>query len=285
MTITYQPIDDNLFDTLVNAFNAGYEGYIVPVSLSAEQMRAHIDRYNIDLNASRLAYDGDQPVGVALLGIRGRRGWVGGVGVSPAYRGKGVGRGLMESLIASARSRHLEQLQLEVIEGNTNAYQLYRKLAFKQVNHLLILERVSAAKRSLPTQRVTGTGVEIQSVSAEDALAYYDAFHTRPNPWQREAETLRALAPQLQGWVARKDEHILAYGIGAASSNAISWMEMAVIPGEANALRALVAKVHAEHPNTPARFVNLAEDDPAWGSLLGLGYEQTMAQFEMWLTL
>jgi GNAT superfamily N-acetyltransferase len=285
MTISYQPIGENQFDTLVQAFNAGYEGYIVPVQFGAEQMEAHIDRYDIDLSASRLAYDGEQPIGVALLGVRGRRGWVGGVGVSPAYRGKGVGRGLMENLIESARVLRLEQLQLEVIEGNTTAYDLYRKLGFKPVNHLLILERVAAAKRALPTQRVSGTGVEIQEMSAEDALAYYSAFHTRPNPWQREEESLQKLAPKMTGWAARKDEHILAYGIGVAHPQTINWMEMAVIPGEGNALRALVAKVHSDHPNALGRFVNLGEDDPAWGALLGLGYEQTMAQSEMWLML
>ena len=53
-----------------------------------------------------------------------------GVGVLPEYRGKGIGRRLMETTIADAFSKGLERIELEVFSSNERAADLYRKLGF-----------------------------------------------------------------------------------------------------------------------------------------------------------
>jgi ribosomal protein S18 acetylase RimI-like enzyme len=284
MSIVLRPIQDDQFDTLLETFNAGYEGYVVPLHLEAAQMQSHLSRYSIDLSASRFAYDGDQTVGVALMGIRGRRGWIGGIGVRSAYRGKGIGRLLMEELVNVARAHHLERVQLEVIEGNTAAQELYKKVGFKEYRRLLILDR-PVGKQSIPTHKSGASSFEVQAVQTADALYYYDALHTLPNPWQREAESLEAFGTLAQGWITRHEANVDAYAIGVMSARGIGWLDMAFVPGESSAMRAILETVHTQHPELDARLVNVSETDPVYPLLTLFGYQETLAQTEMWLTL
>src|SRR5205823_1028367 len=90
--------DSLSIDELAELFNAGYEGYIVPFRVDAAQLENMTAAWHIDLSRSRVA-PGE---GVALLGIRGERGWIGGLGVVPAARRHGIGRALMKAVLAEA---------------------------------------------------------------------------------------------------------------------------------------------------------------------------------------
>lgn len=278
MPITLAPIPDEAFDVLLKTFNAGYRGYIVQLKLEPDQMRSHIANQHIDLRASRIAYADGDPVGVTLLGVRGKTGWIGGVGVRPEYRGKGIGRRLMEGVLDAARGRGLETVFLEVIEGNKAAHELYRKLGFTETRRLLILECAMPAE--LPTSDAV-----VMRVKPAEALAHYDAFHEAANPWQRQPESLRPAFDKLSAWEARRDGETLAYALGYASEKGVQWVDLAAAAGEVEALGALVAGVQAEYPGAVARIVNLSADDPAWPLLSRLGYVEKMAQHEMEMAL
>lgn len=278
MPVTILPIAENQFDTVLLAFNEGYEGYIVPFHLEAPQLQGHIASGNIDLSASRLAYEDERVVGIVLLGIRGQRGWVGGVGVNRAWRGKGVGRQLMQSLIDSAREHGLTALQLEVIEGNTAAHNLYLSLGFQNTRRLLILDRVF-------TTPSTNTGIKIEAISPADALLHTAAFHSRPNPWQREPESLRPQAARMTGWSAMRDGNTAACAIAYTGEKTIQWMDIGCAAGDEDALRALLSHVHNQYPQAVGRMVNLPEADPVWPVLSALGYTESLAQHEMHLDL
>ncbi|MEO8612662.1 MAG: GNAT family N-acetyltransferase [Chloroflexota bacterium] len=283
MPVTVAPIADDQFDTVLQAFNEGYEGYVVPFHLEAPQLQGHITSGNIDLSASRMAFDEGRSIGIVLIGIRGQRGWVGGVGVNKAWRGKGIGRQLMQSLIASARERGLSALQLEVIEGNTAAHNLYLSLGFQNTRHLLILDRLfmSPDESTSPTD----TGLKIASIPPADALPYTTAFHARPNPWQREPESLSPQTARFSAWTALRDGKIVACTIANAGEKNIQWVDIGCKTGEENALQALIAFVHAQYPQAIGRMVNLPDDDPVWPVLSALGYTESLAQYEMHLTL
>ncbi|MGP7815602.1 GNAT family N-acetyltransferase [Niallia sp. 01092] len=50
--------------------------------------------------------------------------------VEKDYRGRGIGRGLLEKVISIAKLYHIEQLLLSVVATNDNAIQLYESLGF-----------------------------------------------------------------------------------------------------------------------------------------------------------
>ena len=93
------------------------------------------------------------------------------------------------------------------------------------------------------------------------------------------------LAPLVGGWAAWRDGVMVAYVLGLSRPTAINLLDVAFAPGEKHALAALIETIHTEQPEAPAQFVNLAAEDPAWPVLSKLGYMETMAQSEMWLTL
>ena len=54
-----------------------------------------------------------------------------GIAVLRAYWGQGIGSALLETLIDAAKTTNLEQLELDVVEGNTAAVALYEKHGFQ----------------------------------------------------------------------------------------------------------------------------------------------------------
>src|SRR5262249_25444049 len=126
MTVRLEPASSFSSDQLADLFTRGYEGYFVPMRVDATGLEAMVAAFDTDLGRSRTALDGDEPVGFAFLAVRGDRSWVGGVGVVAAARRRGIGRALMESILAEAPSG----VQLEVIEANDPARRLYEDLGF-----------------------------------------------------------------------------------------------------------------------------------------------------------
>lgn len=53
-----------------------------------------------------------------------------GMGLLPGYRGRGIGRRLMEAAIAQAWEKGVERIGLEVFASNPHAMALYEKLGF-----------------------------------------------------------------------------------------------------------------------------------------------------------
>jgi len=53
-----------------------------------------------------------------------------GMGIDPEFRGKGIGRRLMDATINDARTAGLTRIELEVFSSNTNAITLYERYGF-----------------------------------------------------------------------------------------------------------------------------------------------------------
>lgn len=58
------------------------------------------------------------------------------VGILPEYRLRGFGENLMKEALLVLKRENLEQVNLEVDEGNTPAIRLYQKLGFVPVNRI-----------------------------------------------------------------------------------------------------------------------------------------------------
>lgn len=135
----------------------------MPIHIDEPTMQHIVNSWSIDLSRSRVVED----VGICNLGVRGGRGWIGGVGVVPEKRRQGIGRALMEAVLDVAPPT----VDLEVLESNEGAKRLYDDLGF-QVTRLLEIW-------SLPEQP------EVEARQVDPApLGQIDL------PWQRDDESL-----------------------------------------------------------------------------------------------
>src|SRR5437762_9737006 len=93
------------FEQLAGLFNEAYSDYFVPISLDGPALALIVELWDIDLDASRVA--GDEAF--AFLAVRGERGWIGGMGVVPAARRRGLGEAVMRGAIVEAQARGLRE--------------------------------------------------------------------------------------------------------------------------------------------------------------------------------
>jgi ribosomal protein S18 acetylase RimI-like enzyme len=176
VTVELRPAGSLRLGELAKLFTAAYEGYVLPFRIDEPTLRFMIDAYDIDLDSSRVAYRGGEPVGLANLAVRGEDGWIGGVGVVPAARRQGIGETLMRAVHDEARARGLHRVWLEVIEANEHAFLLYEKLGYAVTRELEVW--------SLASEQPPGSAEQIALEVASTLLP------DEREPWQRADESV-----------------------------------------------------------------------------------------------
>jgi ribosomal protein S18 acetylase RimI-like enzyme len=99
-----------------------------------ERIRALVSETIANGTAQFVAVDGSSVVGwcdifPASAGAAKHCGSLG-MGLLPAYRGRGIGRALIEAAVAHARANGLTRIELEVREDNSRAIELYAGSGF-----------------------------------------------------------------------------------------------------------------------------------------------------------
>ena len=264
MSLTFQPAAGLELGRLAGLFTAAYEGYLVPFSIDERTLQFMVDAYDLDLDASRIALLDGVPVGLANVALRGDRAWIGGIGVTPFGRRRGIGEQLLRAVVDEARARGARVVQLEVIEGNEPAVALYEKLGFEDVRHVdvWILDADPHASGGTFETDVDAAHERIRSLRLAD------------EPWQRDDETLerlRTLEPPLQAVSADGGSAIVRPTPVAAS--------VVQIGGEARTL------LEALRREGSVNVLNLPDDEPAAQAFRELGARVAVRQREMALSL
>lgn len=268
------------FEELAEIYNAARVDYIVPMPMNARRMEEYVHNYNIDLEISLVAVDGDDslPNGICMFGVRGERGWITRLGVIPERRRRRTGEFLMQQIIAAAYQRQMRLIQLEVIKGNEPAYRLFQKLGFEDIRELIIIRRPPG--RLKPEQQLSADIL----VEPIDSTIVSLLDHRESNAsWVEETSSLinsgdiRGLRVTLEsgesGWIAfQRTPFVLTHFV--------------MMPEASPALMyALIAGVHSQHPLQDTRIENIPVDHPAWIEYQKLGYFETFRRIEMVLNL
>lgn len=259
----------------IAALNDAYSDYYVPIHVSGPFFRDMLRRESIRLELSAAAVHEGTVVGTGMLGVRGQRGWIGGMGVVPGWRRRGIGRRMMQHLITQARAQGLHTLQLEVITQNEGAYHLYEGLGFetRRTLHVMVCSLHQANGRAAP--------LSVGKIPAARAVeAYAHLPHPEP-PWQRELEhvpprLLRTLAAThndaVTGLLAYVDETL-----------GLSLQALAATTPEAGAC--LLNALFDRNYGAKVTYLNVPTDDPMLPMLRASGFTTTITQYEMLLTL
>jgi GNAT superfamily N-acetyltransferase len=236
-------------------FNAAYEGYLLPFHVDEQQLAFMDDAFDLDLDASRIAYRDDEAVGLGNLGPRGEDAWIGGVGVVSGARRSGIGEALMRGLHRQARERGVRRVWLEVIVENTGALALYEKLGYRQVQDVEVW--------TLPGTQGEHAGREVSAAEAKAQLP------ERHEPWQRADGTL-AHYDDVRGLVS--DSGAMLFCLRSAA-------QLQQYTGEPKPL------LQALRTFGDVSVLNLPADDSAASVLRELGGSVVVRQHEMLLEL
>jgi ribosomal protein S18 acetylase RimI-like enzyme len=170
-------------EALLELFNLAFSDYVIPMRLDLAALTTRNADLDVDVAASPLADVDGEPAAFALLALRGDEGWIGGMGVVPDARRRGLGRAVMEAAADEARSRGARDLWLEVIDRNEPAVQLYGQLGYEHVRDVDVWSLADGGPA------VPGA----TPVAVDDAHAWIAAHRAGREPWQRADGTLAHL--------------------------------------------------------------------------------------------
>ena len=262
MAVEFRQSTEFSLAELASVFTASYHGYFIPFAVDKNQLRYMVDVFDLDLSRSLVAVERQRPVGLANLGRRGERTWLGGVGVVPDHRGSGVGESLTRMLLDQAREAGAREMVLEVIVENAPAIALYEKLGFTRTRELEVLSLAPASEHS-----------EVRETELGEAQEVVAATRGGPEPWQRADETVANLTRR--GPTPRA---ITVDGAAAVFSQDGDRLSLLQAAGDAVGLGALVTALRS-HGSVSA--INFPAGEPVATALREAGAEVRLCQYEM----
>ncbi len=147
-------LGDTPFDTLAAAFAAAFAEY--EVQITAAELRTMLRRRGFDpaLSFATLNESGDITAftlnGVGMFGGV-RTAYDTGTGTLPAYRGTGLATRIFEESLPHLRAAGVQQYLLEVLQHNTAAISVYRKLGFEVVREFNYYRGIFAERATSST--------------------------------------------------------------------------------------------------------------------------------------
>lgn len=121
---------------------------------------------------------------LALIAVRDARAWIGGFGVMPLARRRGIGRRCAEAAIATARTAGATSLELEVLVENAVARRVYEGIGFTIIDELDVWEADPTGERRA-LELVERFELDIRRATPAPA-------------WQREARTVSSSGPSAE---------------------------------------------------------------------------------------
>ncbi|TXK72395.1 N-acetyltransferase [Paenibacillus sp. N3.4] len=192
--ISFRTFSDLSLKDAVSLWNKGFEHYFIPITLTVDTFVQRTANEGISLDLSIVAFDGEMPIGFVANGFRTHQGqkmaWNGGTGVIPDYRGKGIGKLLIEQSIRLYREQGVHLATLEAISENERAIRLYENMGYQIKDRLHILQMTDA----LPVQAFTSISRRSHSFSLKKTVPSELAFipiYRRDRAWQTQWESLR----------------------------------------------------------------------------------------------
>lgn len=258
-------------DQLAKLFTNAFEDYFVPVLMLPEQLAQRMRSEQIDLWHSSVLSVAGEPAGVALIALRGSRGWCGGFGIRKPWRGQGLALPLAHKMLEEARAGGAQQFTLEVLAQNKRAAQVYARAGFVTQRDLLILEW-----RHTPGQELA-SGPSLAALDPARMLALFEPFHQVQAAWQRDLPSL-LVRGGLHNLTLLEDDSPRAYALyQELPSGGARLMDLGARDSEAAAL--LLGGLKQQF----ARLITVNEptDSLFAGALVAAGFVELDRQHEM----
>jgi ribosomal protein S18 acetylase RimI-like enzyme len=263
------------FRALAGMFTEAFTGYFFPMNMTVEALANHWRLYHIDGARSLVMLDPDgASAGLSLIGARGTRGWCGGFGVAPAFRGRGAGKRLAREMVESARASGLRTLQLEVLSQNDAARAIYTSAGLRVRRHVRTVEIAVAALPDVDD-------VQASLVATSTPLVAEDALAAEP-VWQQELASLLAMATQTTQLTDSAGQRSALVCVRSGASTRVLAASVAGSLTEQE-LIALLRRAAGDSPRL--QLVNCPESSAMLAPCQALGFTEVYSQDEMYIAL
>lgn len=268
-------------EELAEAYNRTRIDYIVPMPMTVDRLRSYIQTYDVDLACSCAAVDKGQILGIGMLGVREKRGWVTRLGVLPSGRRQGVGNNIMTFLLDAAAERELPLVWLEVIKGNNPAHQLFRSLEFEQTRELMVARRPPAIRKATRGKQSGRPNVlNVRTVDHEGVMQLAAKRTDQPN-WLNQLESLRNVS-DLSGLVVDTVDGGRGWVAYKASLLRLTRIVAYIVDGDPGRVSATILRtLHEYFPTQDAIAENIPSDDPRWPGFEQADYFDAFRRIEM----
>lgn len=270
------PADHFTYEELTDAYNQTRVDYLVPMPMNVARLKEYTRVYDVDLQGSCVAMHDNDMLGLGMLGVRRNRSWITRLGVLPSGRRHGTATAIMETLIQQARQRQLDQVWLEVIQGNTPAHTLFCKMGFRETRELIVARRPPSPDSS------NGYADQVQKVTAlghDEAIALLASRQHQAN-WLNETETMRNVR-NLSALVVEFTNGRKGWVTYHASILQLTRIIVEVEHGDlTDTTAAILSVLHERYQHQDAKTENLP-DDAQWQGFVQVGYFDSFRRIEM----
>ena len=268
------PASQFTLNELTGIYNQTRVDYMVPMPMNAARLAEYISVYDVDLEHSLVAVQGDDLRGVAMLGVREDRAWITRLGVIPTTRRTGVGEALMAGLLEQAERLNIEFDMLEVIKNNTPAHTLFHKLGFYEVGELLVLRRSPVS----PDDPVVA---DARRLERHEALTLV-GLDRGTQPWTNQSESLfnaqevsglyLTLGDGTRGWLVYQRQKITL----------TRFIYKTEVGDPVELAYAFLSHLHHQYPRLDTQIENIQVNDPHLSAFYQMGYVESFRRIEMW---
>src|SRR5215475_1340109 len=182
---------------LCEIFTRCFEGYFYAATVTAVMLSQRIRTENLDLLRSVVMQRGNDPVGIALIGLRGDRAWCGGFGVAAPARGQGYAHRLAAAMFDQARMAGVREFSLEVLTRNAPALKTYLRAGMRARRDLRVLEWRSTENQERAPEGSTKNKEQtpklqspVSNLQSSTLLEHFTTLHPVLAAWQRDLPTL-----------------------------------------------------------------------------------------------
>ena len=117
-----------------------------------DQLRAYLDR---NPGLSLIARDGTRLVGAVLCGHDGRRGYLNHLAILPEYRGRGLGRQMIDTCLVALGALGILKCNIFLYADNEPGQRFWNRCGWKERADLKVLQRKTFSQG--PAQGMIGT--------------------------------------------------------------------------------------------------------------------------------
>jgi len=269
------------FETIFVAFSKAFADY--EMQINANELITLCKRRGFDPDLSFAAFEKENIVAFTLNGIGNFNGtkmaYDNGTGTLKNYRGQGLATKIFDYSIPFLKEANIKYYLLEVLQHNTKAVSIYRKIGFKVTRELnYFVWKNEEIKDEIKN---TGTRYQIELFDSNQYDSISDFWDFSPS-WQNSFESINRMREDFINLGVFEGKKIIGYCIFEPNSGDITQIAVDKAHRRKGIASLLLQEVSKLNKNTKTKLINT---DIACSSIVDFlktkNIEITGRQFEM----